>query len=115
VILHLIDVSADWELEKRVIRLRLINIAEPIEFVVSEFSLKDKIFSVTLDNASSNTSAISNLIPMFVGYLGSDPELVDNAPDRDIGRALRGVTQSVYLSYYKSHCQVWFKEDQDLS
>jgi hypothetical protein len=44
-------VSADWELEKRVIGLRLIdvshsgvNIAEHVEVVVTEFGLKDKIF-----------------------------------------------------------------------
>ena len=48
-------VSADWELEKRVIGLRLIdsshtgvNIAECVEAVVHEFGLTDKIFTVTL-------------------------------------------------------------------
>jgi hypothetical protein len=44
-------VSADWELEKRVIGLRLIhvshtgvNIAERVEAVVTKFGLKDKVF-----------------------------------------------------------------------
>ena len=57
VVIHF--VSADWELEKRVIGLRLIdvshsgaNIAERVQSIVTEFGLKDKVFSVTLDNAS---------------------------------------------------------------
>ena len=41
--------------------------------VVEEFALIDKIFSVTLDNASSNAKAIETLTPMFAGYLGPDP------------------------------------------
>ena len=66
---------------KRVIGLRLIdvshsgaNIAECVQSVVTEFGLKDKVFSVTLDNASSNASAMARLIPNFLGYLGPDPE-----------------------------------------
>ena len=58
-------VNADWELQKRVICFRLIevkhsgeNIAEGIASVVQEFDLIDKIFDVTLDNASSNTKAM---------------------------------------------------------
>nr|XP_034589956.1 zinc finger BED domain-containing protein RICESLEEPER 2-like [Setaria viridis] len=89
-------VSADWELEKRVIALRLIdcshsgvNIAERIEQVVSEFGLQDKIFSITLDNASANTSAMSTLIPKFVGYLGPDHEPLDSDSDSD--KALVGL------------------------
>ena len=81
-------VSADWELEKRVIGLKLIdcshsgvNIAERVEDVVSQFGLKDKVFSVTLDNASSNASAMSNLITKFLGDLGPDPEPLGNEND----------------------------------
>jgi hypothetical protein len=77
-------VSADWELEKRVIGLRLIdcshngvNIAERVDSVVTEYGLNDKVFSVTLDNASSNASAMSKLIPKFIGYLGPDPDPLD--------------------------------------
>ena len=73
-------VSADWELQKKVIGLRLIevkytgeNIAERVACVVEEFGLIDKVFSVTLDNASSNAKAMKTLTPMFAGYLGSDP------------------------------------------
>jgi hypothetical protein len=39
--------------------------------VIQEFGLLDKIFSVTLDNASSNAKAMKTLSPLFVGYLGS--------------------------------------------
>ena len=66
-------VSTDWELEKRVIGLKLIdcshsgvNIAERVEDVVSQFGLKDKVFSVTLDSASSNASAMSNSYLSFL-------------------------------------------------
>jgi hypothetical protein len=72
-------VNADWELQKRVIGLKLIvvrhtseNIAERIAIVV-EYCLIDKIFSVTLDNASSNSKAMDTLTPLFAGYLGPDP------------------------------------------
>jgi hypothetical protein len=77
-------VSASWELEKRVIGLRLIdcshngvNIAERVDSVVTEFGLNDKVFSITLDNASSNASAMSKLIPKCIGYLGPDPDPLD--------------------------------------
>jgi hypothetical protein len=80
-------VSADWELEKRVIGFKLIdcahtgvNIVERVEEVVSHFGLIDKVFSVTLDNAS-NASAMSKLIPKFLGYLGLDLEPIDREND----------------------------------
>ena len=41
--------------------------------MVKEFGLIDKVFSVTLDNASSNAKAIETLTPMFAGYFGPDP------------------------------------------
>ena len=41
--------------------------------MVEEFGLIDKIFAVTLDNASSNAKAMETLTPMFFGYLGFDP------------------------------------------
>jgi hypothetical protein len=71
-------VNVDWQLEKRIIGMRLIdvshnadNIAERIESVVAEYGLTDKIFAVTLDNASANTKAIENLTPLICGYVGS--------------------------------------------
>ena len=49
------------------------NIPERVARVVEEFGLIDKVFSVTLDNASSNAKAIETLTPMFAGYFSSDP------------------------------------------
>jgi hypothetical protein len=39
--------------------------------VVEEFGLINKVFTVTLDNASTNSKAMETLTPMFFGYLGS--------------------------------------------
>ena len=71
-------VNADWELQKKVIGLRLIeikhsgeNIAERIATVVEEYCLMDKIFSVTLDNASSNARAMNTLTLSICLLLGS--------------------------------------------
>jgi hypothetical protein len=54
-------VSTDWLLEKRVIELRLIetthigeNIVERVMSVLDDYSVVNKVFSMTLDNASSN-------------------------------------------------------------
>jgi hypothetical protein len=51
-------VNVDWQLEKRIIGLRMIdvshnteNIAERITSVLADYGLTDKIFSVILDNA----------------------------------------------------------------
>ena len=41
--------------------------------MVEEYCLIDKIFSVTLDNASSNAKAMNTLTPLFACYLGPDP------------------------------------------
>jgi hypothetical protein len=72
-----------------VIGLRLIevrhtgeNIAERIDVVVEEYYLIDKIFSVTLDNASSNSKAMDTLTPLFAGYLGHYPSPESHDPNR---------------------------------
>jgi hypothetical protein len=93
-----------YVLEKRLIGLKLIdeshtgrNIAEHIAIVVDEFGLANKIFSITLDNASSNITAVSFLKPLFFGNLGlvfSDP-LDDNAYDYDDPDDLSTVFTSV--------------------
>jgi len=82
-------VTADWELQKKVIGLRLIevkhtgeNIAEKVACVIEEFGLLDKVFSVTLDNASSNAKAMKTLTPMFAGYLGSKHAHTPSDPNK---------------------------------
>jgi hypothetical protein len=51
----------------RLIEVRHIgeNIVERIAVVVEEYCLIDKIFSVTLDNASSNSKAMDTLTHLF--------------------------------------------------
>jgi hypothetical protein len=82
-------VSANWELQKRVVGFRLIevkhsgeNIAERIANVVEEFGLIDKVFAITLDNASSNAKAMETLTPIFFGYLGSYPAPTPSDPNK---------------------------------
>jgi hypothetical protein len=58
------------------------NIAKKIGSVFEEFGLIDKIFSVTLDNASSNAKAMETLTPMFAGYLGSNPAPEHSDPNK---------------------------------
>jgi hypothetical protein len=67
--------SGRW---KKVVGFRLINckhtgdnIADSIANVVEEFGLIDKVFVVTLDNASANSRAYDLLGPVLFGYLGS--------------------------------------------
>jgi hypothetical protein len=87
VVAHYMNV--DWELQKKVIGLRLIevkhsseNIVERVVAVVEEFCLIDKIFNVTIDSASSNAKAMETLTPMFVGYLGSDSASEPDDPNK---------------------------------
>jgi len=70
-------VNSDWQLEKRILAMRLIdvshsgvNISERINAVVQEYALTDKVFSITLDNASANTKAMDTLSPLLSGYVG---------------------------------------------
>jgi hypothetical protein len=48
------------------------NIAERVGNVLDEWSLTDKIFSFTLDNASANASFMTLLTPEFSGYVDYD-------------------------------------------
>jgi hypothetical protein len=46
-----------------------VNIAERILQVVSEYGMISKVFSITLDNASTNASAMTELTPKLVQYV----------------------------------------------
>ena len=50
--------------------------------MVKEFGLIDKVFSITLDNASSNAKAMNILTHMFAGYLCPDPILEPVDPSK---------------------------------
>ena len=56
------------------------NIADRIASVVEEFGLIDKVFFVSLDNASANSWAHEILQPMFFGYLSSYPTPTKDNP-----------------------------------
>ena len=58
--MRLIDVSHNGD-----------NIAERVLAVLEEFGLTEKVVSVTLDNASANTSAMNILSPQISGYVGT--------------------------------------------
>jgi hypothetical protein len=71
-------VSKDWLLEKRVIGLRLIetshtseNITERVMTMLEDYGVVNKVFSITLDNASSNSKAMEKLSPLLSGYVGT--------------------------------------------
>jgi hypothetical protein len=69
-------VTDDWELEKRVVSMRLIdcshtgsNIVERILQVISEYDMTSKVFSITLDNTSTNVCSLTQLVPQVVPYV----------------------------------------------
>jgi hypothetical protein len=71
-------VTDDWELEKLIVGMRLIdcshsgvNIVERILQVISEYNMNSKVFSITFDNASANAFAMTELIPHLVPYVTS--------------------------------------------
>ena len=76
-------INSYWQLEKRVLGLKLIdcshngqNIADLVASVLVDYGLTGKVFTVTLDNASSNVSAMQKLRPVLSKYLGI--EVVDD-------------------------------------
>jgi hypothetical protein len=69
-------VTDDWELEKRVVGMRLIdcshtgaNIIDLILQVISEYGMTSKVFFFTLDNASANACALTQLVPQLETYV----------------------------------------------
>jgi hypothetical protein len=84
-------INFDWQLEKRMLGLVLIdvshngqNIADCVVSVLFDYGLTEKVFAVTLGNASSNVSAMRLLRPLLSRYLGfkvvDDPNESENAP-----------------------------------
>ena len=70
-------INFDWQLEKRVLGLRLIdcshngqNIADLVASMLVDYGLTEKVFAVTLNNASSNVSAMQRLRHVLSKYLG---------------------------------------------
>jgi len=52
------------------------NIVDRVVSVFTDYGLTEKVFAVTLDNASSNVSAMRKLRPVLSKYLGI--EVVDD-------------------------------------
>ena len=72
---HCID--NEYKLNKRVIGFKVIDeshtgdaIAALILEVIKEYGIENRIVSITLDNASANTSAIRTLEPYMQSYIG---------------------------------------------
>ncbi|WVZ49500.1 hypothetical protein U9M48_000856 [Paspalum notatum var. saurae] len=83
-------VNSKWELEKRLFGLRLIdgkhsgvNIANVVATVIDDYALTDKVFAITLDNASSNNTAMKYLRPFLSGYLGVPAPVLPETPNDD--------------------------------
>jgi hypothetical protein len=73
----LIFFNSDWGLEKRLLGLKPIevahtgtNIVERVAMVAEDYGITDKIFSIVVDNASSNKTAMDMLKPVFSSYIG---------------------------------------------
>jgi hypothetical protein len=78
-------INLDWQLEKRVLSLVLIdvshngqNIVDRVAGVLADYGLTNKVFAITLDNASSNVSAMRLLRPILSPNLG-----IENVDDGD--------------------------------
>jgi hypothetical protein len=70
--------------KKRVLGLVLIdcshngqNIADRVAYVLGEYGVLEKVFAVTLDNASSNVVAMRMLRPILSKYLGLEVPVED--------------------------------------
>jgi hypothetical protein len=82
-------VNSHLEIEKKLLGLRLIDgkhsgvsIANLVTTVIDDYALTDKVFAITLDNASSNNTAMKSLRPFFSGYLGVPaPVVIDDDDD----------------------------------
>jgi hypothetical protein len=57
------------------------NIADRVVSVLADYGLTEKVFAITLDNASSNVYAMRRLRPVLSKYLGI--EVVDDSFESD--------------------------------
>jgi hypothetical protein len=82
-------VNSNGELEKRLLGLKPIeverstsrNIVDRIAMVVDDYDIADKIFSIVLDNASSNKTTLAILKHIFSAYIGHLIPLDDDDDD----------------------------------
>lgn len=81
-------VNSNWELEKRLLGLKPIevahtsrNIVDRVAMIVDDYDIADKIFSIVLDNASSNKTTVVVLKHIFSAYIGHLIPLDDNDDD----------------------------------
>ena len=95
---------------KRVLGLRLIdcshngqNIADLVASMLADYGLTWKIFAVTLDNASSNVSAMQKLRHVLSKYLGI--EVVVNASSND-SDDLDNTVNSMFL-HQRCACHIY--------
>ncbi|WVZ92646.1 hypothetical protein U9M48_038693 [Paspalum notatum var. saurae] len=98
-------VNSNWELEKRLIRLIDVkhsgsNIADRVNTVAEEYELSDKIFAITLDNASSNKTAMSFLKPLFKGYLGFELSATEDDEKSDAQQELSAILLHQRCAYH---------------
>jgi hypothetical protein len=58
-----------------------VTIANLVATVIDDYALTDKVFAITLDNASSNNTAMKYLRPFLSGYLGVPAPVVTDDDD----------------------------------
>ena len=100
-------INSDWQLEKRVVGLRLIdcfhngqNIADRVASVLADYGLTEKVFAVTLDNALSNVSAMQRLRSILSKYLGIEV-VDDDSEELDKDNASLNAVNCMFLH---QHC-----------
>jgi hypothetical protein len=58
-----------------------VSIANLDAIVIDDYAFTDKVFAITLDNASSNNTAMKYLRPFLSGYLGVPAPVVTDDDD----------------------------------
>ena len=75
------------------------NIADRVTYVLVDYGLSEKVFAVTLDNASSNASAMQKLRPILSKYLGFE---VTDEPDNALVSYV--LASTLCMSYSQFDC-----------